>query len=285
MKTPLYINVNGQLMDLTEPQVMGILNVTPDSFYAGSRTETEKEIIERLHLITNEGASIIDMGAYSSRPDAEHITAEEEMNRLRTGLNLVQKYQPEAVVSVDTFRAEIVRRAVEQFGEVIVNDITAGLGDSEMLATVAELGVPYIAMHMRGTPQTMQQQADYNNVVVEVANELIERLQAIEEAGIDRKRVAIDPGFGFAKTTEQNYELLAGLHWLASMGRPLLVGVSRKSMIYKTLGITPEESLAATQAVHWEALRQGATLLRVHDVKEAVETIKLYEKFIENDKG
>ena len=188
-------------------------------------------------------------------------------------------------VSIDTFRAEVVRRAVAQFGEVIVNDITAGKGDSSMLATVAELGVPYIAMHMRGTPQTMQQQAKYADVVADVISELSERLQAIKKAGIELKKVALDPGFGFAKSTEQNFELLSGLHKLKELGQPLLVGVSRKSMIYKTLGITPEESLAATQAVHWEALRQGATILRVHDVREAVETIKLYEKFIENDKG
>ena len=265
--------------------VMAIVNATPDSFYATSRTQSHDAVVKRVKEAVSEGAAIIDIGGYSSRPDAEDISVEEEWSRVEMAIRATREVSQDIAISVDTFRAEIVRRAVEQFGEVIVNDITAGLGDSEMLATVAELGVPYIAMHMRGTPQTMQQQTDYNNVVVEVANELIERLQAIEEAGIDRKRVAIDPGFGFAKTMEQNYELLAGLHWLASMGRPLLVGVSRKSMIYKTLGITPEESLAATQAVHWEALRQGATLLRVHDVKEAVETIKLYEKFIENDKG
>ena len=265
--------------------VMAIVNATPDSFYATSRTQSHDAVVKRVKEAVSEGAAIIDIGGYSSRPDAEDISVEEEWSRVEMAIRATREVSQDIAISVDTFRAEIVRRAVEQFGEVIVNDITAGLGDSEMLATVAELGVPYIAMHMRGTPQTMQQQTDYNNVVVEVANELIERLQAIEEAGIDRKRVAIDPGFGFAKTTEQNYELLAGLHWLASMGRPLLVGVSRKSMIYKTLGITPEESLAATQAVHWEALRQGAPLLRVHDVKEAVETIKLYEKFIENDKG
>ena len=265
--------------------VMAIVNATPDSFYATSRTQSHDAVVKRVKEVVSEGAAIIDIGGYSSRPDAEDISLEEEWSRVEMAIRATREVSQDIAISVDTFRAEIVRRAVEQFGEVIVNDITAGEGDSEMLATVAELGVPYIAMHMRGTPQTMQQQTDYNNVVVEVANELIERLQAIEEAGIELKRVALDPGFGFAKTTEQNYELLAGLHWLANMGRPLLVGVSRKSMIYKALGITPEESLAATQAVHWEALRQGATLLRVHDVKEAVETIKLYEKFIENDKG
>ena len=200
-------------------------------------------------------------------------------------LKATRAVSQDIAISVDTFRAEIVRRAVAQFGDIIVNDITAGEGDSAMLATVAELGVPYIAMHMRGTPQTMQQQVEYGDVTADVMSELDERLQAIKTAGIELKRVALDPGFGFAKTAEQNFELLAGLQKLKELGQPLLVGVSRKSMIYKTLGITPEESLAATQAVHWEALRQGATLLRVHDVREAVETIKLYEKYRENDKG
>ena len=200
-------------------------------------------------------------------------------------LSAAREVSSEVAISVDTFRAEVVRRAYEKYGEIIVNDITAGLGDAEMLPTVAELQLPYIAMHMRGTPQTMQSQTQYKDVVADVVAELQERLTAIEKAGIERRRVALDPGFGFAKTVEQNYELLAGLHNLKALGQPLLVGVSRKSMIYKPLGITPDEALAPTQAVHWEALRQGATLLRVHDVAEAVATIKLYEKFEQNDKG
>ena len=265
--------------------VMAIVNATPDSFYASSRTQSYDAVVERVREAIAEGAAIIDIGGYSSRPDADDVPVEEEWSRVEMALKATREVSKDIAISVDTFRSEIVRRAVAQFGDIIVNDITAGEGDSEMLATVAELGVPYIAMHMRGTPQTMQQQTDYNKVVVEVVNELIERLNAIDEAGISRKRVALDPGFGFAKSTEQNFELLSGLHWLTKLGQPLLVGVSRKSMIYKTLGITPQEALSATQAVHWEALRQGATLLRVHDVREAVETIKLYEKFIENDKG
>ena len=264
---------------------MAIVNATPDSFYSLSRTQSHDAIVERVREAIAEGATIIDIGGYSSRPDADDVAVEEEWSRVKMALDATREVSQDIAISVDTFRAEIVRRAVAHIGEIIVNDITAGKGDGEMLATVAELGVPYIAMHMRGTPQTMQQQTHYNKVFVDVVNELIERLEAIDKAGIDRKRVALDPGFGFAKTTEQNYELLAGLHWITKLGQPLLVGVSRKSMIYKTLGITPEESLSATQAVHWEALRQGATLLRVHDVKEAVETIKLYEKFSENDKG
>ena len=261
--------------------VMAIVNATPDSFYAFSRTQSHDAVAERVREVIAEGAAIIDIGGYSSRPDAADVSVEEEWSRVDMALSAAREVSKDVAVSVDTFRAEIVRKAYEKYGEVIVNDITGGLGDTEMLKTVAELELPYIAMHMRGTPQTMQKQAQYNDVVGEVVSELGERLQAIEKAGICLKRVALDPGFGFAKTTEQNFELLAGLNKLKALGQPLLVGVSRKSMIYKTLGITPEESLSATQAVHWEALRQGATLLRVHDVKEAVETIKLYEKFTE----
>lgn len=261
---------------------MAIVNATPDSFYASSRTQSYDAVAERVKEAVAEGAAIIDIGGYSSRPDADDVSVEEEWSRVEMALAATREVSSDIAISVDTFRAEIVRRAVAQFGEIIVNDITGGLGDSEMLATVAELGVPYIAMHMRGTPQTMQKHTEYADVVADVVAELGERLQAIEKAGISLERVALDPGFGFAKTTKQNFELLAGLHKLKEFGQPLLVGVSRKSMIYKTLGITPEEALSATQAVHWEALRQGATLLRVHDVKEAVETIKLYEKY---DKG
>ncbi len=261
---------------------MAIVNATPDSFYALSRTQSHDAVAERVREAIAEGATIIDIGGYSSRPDAEDVAVEEEWSRVEMALSATREVSSEVAISVDTFRAEIVRRAVAHFGEIIVNDITAGEGDSEMLAAVAELGVPYIAMHMRGTPQTMQKQTEYADVVADVVAELGRRLQAIEKAGISLEMVALDPGFGFAKTTEQNFELLAGLHKLRALGQPLLVGVSRKSMIYKTLGTTPEESLSATQAVHWEALRQGATLLRVHDVKEAVETIKLYEKY---DKG
>ena len=261
---------------------MAIVNATPDSFYSLSRTQSHDAVVARVREAIAEGATIIDIGGYSSRPNADDVSVEEEWSRVEMALKATHAVSGEVAISVDTFRAEIVRRVVAQFGEIIVNDITAGEGDIEMLATVAELGVPYIAMHMRGTPQTMQKQAEYADVTADVVSELGVRLQAIEKAGIDLKRVVLDPGFGFAKTTEQNFELLAGLHRLKALGQPLLVGVSRKSMIYKTLGITPEESLSATQAVHWEALRQGATLLRVHDVKEAVETIKLYEKY---DKG
>ena len=264
---------------------MAIVNATPDSFYSASRTQSQKAVAERVERALSEGATILDIGGYSSRPDADDVSVEEEWQRVEMALSATKEVSGEVAISVDTFRAEIVRRATDCFGKIIVNDITGGMGDKEMLKTVAELQLPYVAMHMRGTPQTMCQQAQYGDVVADVANELQERLTAISAAGIELKRVALDPGFGFAKTVEQNYELLAGLHRLKALGQPLLVGVSRKSMIYKPLGITPDEALAATQAVHWEALRQGATILRVHDVKEAVQTIKLYEKFTQNDKG
>ncbi len=264
---------------------MAIVNATPDSFYSASRTQSHKAVAERVERALSEGATILDIGGYSSRPDADDVSVEEEWQRVEMALSATKEVSGEVAISVDTFRAEIVRRATVSFGKIIVNDITGGMGDKEMLKTVAELQLPYVAMHMRGTPQTMCQQAQYGDVVADVATELQERLTAISAAGIELKRVALDPGFGFAKTVEQNYELLAGLHRLKALGQPLLVGVSRKSMIYKPLGITPDEALAATQAVHWEALRQGATILRVHDVKEAVQTIKLYEKFTQNDKG
>ena len=265
--------------------VMAIVNATPDSFYASSRTQSHKAVAERVAKVLAEGATIVDVGGYSSRPDAEDVTTEEEWQRVDMALAAVRKVSQDVAISIDTFRAEVIRCAYEKYGEIIVNDITGGLGDAEMLATVAELQLPYIAMHMRGTPQTMQHQTHYNDIVADVVAELRESLTAIDNAGIDRKKVALDPGFGFAKTMEQNYELLAGLHRLTALEQPLLVGVSRKSMIYKPLDITPDEALAPTQALHWEALRQGATLLRVHDVHEAVQTIKLYEKFEQNDKG
>ena len=264
---------------------MAIVNATPDSFYSASRTQSHKAVAERVERALSEGATILDIGGYSSRPDADDVSVEEEWQRVEMALSATKEVSGEVAISVDTFRAEIVRRATDCFGKIIVNDITGGLGDKEMFKTVAELQLPYVAMHMRGTPQTMCQQAQYGDVVADVATELQERLTAISAAGVELKRVALDPGFGFAKTVEQNYELLAGLYRLKALGQPLLVGVSRKSMIYKPLGITPDEALAATQAVHWEALRQGATILRVHDVKEAVQTIKLYEKFTQNDKG
>lgn len=268
-----YINVNGRLMDLSCPQVMGILNVTPDSFYAGSRKQTEEEIAARAQQILAEGGSIIDIGAYSSRPNAEHISAEEEMKRLRNGLEIIGREHPDAVMSVDTFRADVARMCVEEYGVAIVNDIAAGNMDSEMFSTIARLGVPYIMMHMQGTPQNMQQHPHYEDVLREVLYYFSEKVQRLRDMGV--KDIILDPGFGFGKTIEHNYELLNKMEEFAIFELPLLVGVSRKSMIYKLLGITPEEALNGTTVLHTIALMKGANILRVHDVKEAVEAVRL----------
>ena len=276
MKTPLYINANGKLMDLSEPQVMGILNVTPDSFYAGSRAETERDITQRIHQIVNEGASIIDIGAYSSRPNAQHISAEEEMSRLRTGLELIRKHYPKAIVSVDTFRADIARMCVEEYGVAIINDISAGNMDEQMFPTIARLGVPYIIMHMKGTPQNMQENPHYDHFLKEIFYYFSEKVQKLRDLGA--KDIIIDPGFGFGKTIEHNYELMNHLEEFHLFELPILVGISRKSMIYKLLGITPEEALNGTTALNTIALTKGAHILRVHDVKEAVETVRIVEK-------
>ena len=276
MKTPLYINVNGRLMDLSEPQVMGILNVTPDSFYAGSRSETEKDIVQRLHQIISEGASIIDIGGYSSRQNAEHICVEEEMSRLRNGLEIIRKHHPDAVVSVDTFRADVAKMCVEEYGVAIINDISAGQMDEQMFPTTAKLGVPYIIMHMKGTPQDMQMNPQYDHFLKEIFYYFSEKVQKLRDLGV--KDIIIDPGFGFGKTLEHNYELMNHLEEFSLFELPLLVGVSRKSMIYKLLETTPEEALNGTTALQTIALLKGANILRAHDVKEAVESIKIVQK-------
>ena len=276
MKTPLFINVNGKLMDLSQPQVMGILNVTPDSFYAGSRGVAERDIIDRLRQMTDEGASIIDIGAYSSRPDADDVSTEEEMARLRHALSLVRQHQPDAVVSVDTFRADVARMCVEEYGVAMVNDISAGEMDDEMFPTIARLGVPYIAMHMKGTPQTMQINPQYEHFLKEIFYFFSEKVQKLRDLGV--KDIIIDPGFGFGKTMEHNYQLMNHLEEFKLFGLPLLVGISRKSMIYKLLGTTPEEALNGTTVLNTIALQKGAHILRVHDVKAAVEAVKIVEK-------
>ena len=276
MKTPLFINVNGKLMDLSQPQVMGILNVTPDSFYAGSRGVAEPDIIDRLRQMTDEGASIIDIGAYSSRPDADDVSTEEEMARLRHALNLVRQHQPDAVVSVDTFRADVARMCVEEYGVAMVNDISAGEMDDEMFPTIARLGVPYIAMHMKGTPQTMQINPQYEHFLKEIFYFFSKKVQKLRDLGV--KDIIIDPGFGFGKTMEHNYQLMNHLEEFKLFGLPLLVGISRKSMIYKLLGTTPEEALNGTTVLNTIALQKGAHILRVHDVKAAVEAVKIVEK-------
>ena len=269
------INANGRLMDLSHPQVMGILNVTPDSFYAGSRKQNETEIVARVHQIIDEGGNIIDIGAYSSRPNAAEVSTSEEMQRLRFGLDIIRREVPDAVVSVDTFRADVAQMCAEEYGVAMINDISAGEMDKNMFATVARLGIPYIIMHMQGTPQTMQEHPHYDNVLKEVLFYFAEKVQRLRDLGM--KDIILDPGFGFGKTLEHNYALLNQLEEFSVFELPILIGVSRKSMIYKLLECTPEDALNGTIAVNTIALMKGADLLRVHDVKAASESIKIVE--------
>lgn len=275
-----YINVNGRLMDLSTPRVMGILNVTPDSFYAGSRMQTEEAIAQRVRQIVDEGADMIDIGAYSSRPIADHVSQEEEMERLRMGLAVLRRVAPEAVVSVDTFRADVARMCVEEYGVAIINDIAAGEMDGKMFETVADLRVPYIMMHMQGTPQNMQQRPHYDNLLKEVFLYFAKKVQQLRDLGV--KDMILDPGFGFGKTLEHNYELLAHLEDFSVFELPVLVGVSRKSMIYKLLDTTPADALNGTTVIDTICLLKGADILRVHDVRQAVETVKIVEKMRDN---
>lgn len=278
--TARYINVNGSLLDLSQPRVMGILNVTPDSFYAGSRTQTEAEIVRRVKQIVSEGAAIIDIGAYSSRPNADNVSAREEMERLRMGLKILFEIQPDAVVSVDTFRADVARMCVEEYGVAIINDIAAGEMDADMFHTVAALNVPYIMMHMQGTPQSMQQHPHYDNLLEEVLLYFARKVQQLRDLGV--KDIILDPGFGFGKTIEHNYELLSHLEDFRIFELPLLVGVSRKSMIYRLLDITPQGALNGTTVLDTICLLKGADILRVHDVKEAVETVRIVQAMRNN---
>ena len=270
-------------LDLATPQVMAIVNVTPDSFYAGSRNRTSEAIERRVLEAVGEGATILDIGGYSSRPGAAEVPVEEEWARVKAGVGAVRRLAPAAVVSVDTFRSEVARRVLEEFGPVIINDISAGELDPQMLDVVARHGVPYIAMHMKGDPQTMQSLTEYRrDIITEVVSYFRARVERLLAAGICREQIILDPGFGFAKTVDQNYELLSGLHFLCELGFPVLAGLSRKSMIYKVLGTTPEESLAGTVALGWECLRQGARILRVHDVREAADTVRLFRIYEQN---
>ena len=273
---PIYINVKGRLLDLAPPQVRGLLNVTPDSFYSDSRMQTEEDIAARARQIIDEGASIIDIGAYSSRSNAEHISAEEEMRRLRTGLEILNRNHPDAVISVDTFRADVAEQCVKEYGVAIINDIAAGEMDDRMFRTVAELKVPYIMMHMQGTPQNMQKEPHYDNLIKEVFMYFARKVQQLRDLGV--KDIILDPGFGFGKTLDHNYELMAHLEEFSIFELPLLVGVSRKSMIYKLLGGTPQDSLNGTTVLDTIALMKGAHILRVHDVREAVEAVQITEK-------
>ena len=269
--------LSGKLLTLERPIVMGIVNVTPDSFFAGSRIDGERALRTRLDELIREGAAIADLGAYSSRPGADEVSLEEEMKRLRPALQLLRDEYPTLPVSVDTFRSEVARMAVEEYGAAIINDISGGGLDPEMYRTVSRLQVPYILMHMKGDPQTMQSLTDYTDITLEVLDYFIKRIGQLLDLGLHD--IILDPGFGFSKTTEQNYELLAHLDTLTqTLRQPLLVGLSRKSMIYRPLGCTPEEALGGTTFLHALALERGAKILRVHDVRPAAEAITLYEQ-------
>ncbi len=272
--------LNPSTLDWDSSHVMAIVNLTPDSFYAGSRVADREAVRRRVEAVISEGATIVDLGGYSSRPGAAEVSLEQEWERVRLGLEVVGECGGDVVVSIDTFRSEIVRRAVEAFGAVIVNDISAGELDSDMLSTVARLGLKYVAMHMRGVPRTMQQLTHYDRGVVEgVVEYFRERVATMLRVGISRENIILDPGFGFAKSLEQNYELMRHLELITSLGHKVLVGVSRKSMIYKLLDTTPEESLPGSLALAWESLRKGATILRVHDVGATRQIVDLYNHY------
>lgn len=267
------IRTRNGLMAFDTPKVMGIVNVTPDSFYSASRTTGRTALRCRIEAVRAEGADIIDIGGYSSRPGADDVGPEEEYDRLAVALEAVREIWPEAIVSVDTFRAEVARRCVEEWKADIINDIGGGDLDPEMWPTVASLGVAYVLMHMRGTPRTMGNLTDYDDVSAEVLSDLAFKTASLREAGV--ADVIVDPGFGFAKTVEQNYRLLADLREFRTIGAPVLAGLSRKTMIWKPLGITPDESGDGTVALNTVALMNGTDILRVHDVKGAVQTVRL----------
>ena len=266
--------MQGRILDLSTPIVMGILNITPDSFYDGGKHLTEKQIVDQAQKMLQDGATIIDVGGYSSRPGASEVSESEEINRICNAINLIIKEIPEAVISVDTFRSSVASAAIEK-GAKIINDISGGELDKDMFAVVAESQAPYIMMHMRGTPQTMSKLTTYQNIIFEMIDYFSVKIKKLIELGVCD--IIIDPGFGFAKTREQNFEILHKLQSFQVLGLPLLAGMSRKSMIQKTLDIDSENSLNGTSVVNTMALMNGANILRVHDVKEAVECIKLYK--------
>lgn len=278
MLTPYTLNCRGRLVSLDHCMVMGILNITPDSFYLGSRTPQDNPdaISKRVHQILIEGGEIIDVGAYSTRPGAPDVSEDEEMHRLACALSIIRNEAPDTIISVDTFRAGVAARCVEEFGVDIINDISAGELDHHMLRTVGRLGVPYIAMHMQGTPRTMQNNPQYTHVTAEVIEYLARRAQLFHDHGC--ADVIADPGFGFGKTIDHNYQMMRELDAFAELKMPLLVGISRKSMIYRHLGTTPDEALTGTTVLNAFAAFHGAHILRVHDVREAVETIKITQK-------
>jgi dihydropteroate synthase len=272
----MYINIKGRLTDLSEPKVMGILNLTPDSFFQNSRKQTETEIITRIFQIHEEGADIIDVGGYSSRPNAKYVSEKEEIERLDFGLEILFREFPDAIVSIDTFRSEVARHCVEKYGVAIINDISAGELDQKMFDTIAELKVPYIMMHMKGNPQTMMQDTVYDNMIKDIFLYFSEKINILHQKGVND--IILDPGFGFSKNTDQNYYLMKVLKEFRIFELPILVGISRKTMIRDLLGCTVDEALNGTSVLNTIALTKGASILRVHDVKEAVECIKIYNK-------
>lgn len=269
------INCKGQLVDLTLPKVMGILNVTPNSFFDGGRYKNDSEILLRVEKMLLNGATFIDIGAYSSKPSAEFVSEEEELQRIVPIVQLILEHFPETLISIDTFRSEVAKACIEN-GAAIINDISAGILDDKMLETIAKYNVPYIMMHMRGTPQTMQTMTNYDNIIKEILFYFSERIAQARSLGIND--LIVDPGFGFAKTLEQNYEILQKMELFQMLELPLLAGVSRKSMIYKTLHSSAEEALNGTTVLNTIALTKGAKILRVHDVREAIECVTLFNK-------
>lgn len=280
IQKPRYINTGGRLLDLSIPKIMGILNVTPDSFYSGSRYYTDKEVLKAAVSMIEEGADILDIGGYSSRPGAADISEKEEGRRVLQAIKIVVKELPEAVVSVDTFRASIANEAVLGCGAQIINDISGGEADRDMFSVVGKLNVPYVMMHMRGNSRTMQDNLIYDDIVADILRWFGERIYRLQEAGV--KDIILDPGLGFSKSVRQNFELLRRLSDFAIAGLPVLVGVSRKSMIWKTLNLTAGEALNGTTVLNTVAIMNGADILRVHDVKEAVETVKLLREIRNN---
>ena len=273
MKT---INIKGELLELSQPIVMGILNITPDSFFAESRKQDEQEIVARVAEILTQGGKIVDIGAQSTRPSSTLLSSKEEIERLKPALNIINKEFPDAILSVDTFYSDVARFCVEEHGVDIINDISGGEMDKNMFDTVASLNVPYILMHMRGTPQTMSQLTDYDNLIQDIFYYFSKKIAELHLKGVND--IIIDPGFGFSKTIDQNYELMASLKGFSIFELPLLVGISRKKMIYNLIDSTAKESLNGTSILNTFALQNGADILRVHDVKEAVEAVKITEK-------
>ncbi|WP_306013452.1 MULTISPECIES: dihydropteroate synthase [unclassified Allomuricauda] len=273
------INCKGELVDLTRPKVMGILNLTPDSFFDGGKYKDETSILQQVEYMLNHGATFIDMGAYSSRPGAEHVPEDEELQRMLPVIDLILTKFPDTLISVDTFRSKVAAESIEH-GAALINDISAGNLDTAIFDTVANYQVPYIMMHMKGTPQSMQKQATYSDVIKDLRSYFSEKIRETTSRKIND--IIIDPGFGFAKTTEQNYTLLNHLDLFQTFGLPILIGLSRKSMIYKVLESSPQEALNGTTALHTIALLKGANIIRAHDVKEAMECVKLVEVLKEN---